>query len=425
MYPDKSHINWDELILDMLLGLLMVILGFLMFVVPQWIYHVFIDLILVVVAAQTLLLGVRFVRQKQKIDMVMALVTFVFFCILYNHQSFPQILFQIIFGIYCLVSALASLIQLLINIYNQVKGKIFLLICTFFYMGIGIILILSREELKGLIRAFGIYLILLGFRALSDASQCVNPLTKVEWKRKVRLTFPALLCAFFPDWALNAINSLLEAGQPIEWEQKEGKVSTDLRVFVHVGPYGLQKVGHICFSYQDIVYSYGNYDRASFRFNQTIGDGVLFRAPVQDYIPNAMEVEHNTIFEYGIALSDSQKEVLEAELKALETNLERWYCLIEQERGYDHLSDYQEDYPSRLHAKTGAKLYKFKSGKFKSYWALGDNCAVFTDRMLGCLGADILSMRGIISPGTYLDWLQKEFLKRNSPVVSRTLHVRS
>ena len=180
MYPHKSHINWDELILDMLLGLLMVILGFLMFVVPQWIYHVFIDLILVVVAAQALLLGVRFVRQKQKIDMVMALVTFVFFCILYNHQSFPQILFQIIFGIYCLVSALASLIQLLINIYNQVKGKIFLLICTFFYMGIGIILILSREELKGLIRAFGIYLILLGFRALSDASQCVNPLTKVE-----------------------------------------------------------------------------------------------------------------------------------------------------------------------------------------------------------------------------------------------------
>lgn len=425
MYPDKSHINWDELILDMLLGLLMVILGFLMFVVPQWIYHVFIDLILVVVAAQALLLGVRFVRQKQKIDMVMALVTFVFFCILYNHQSFPQILFQIFFGIYCLVSALASLIQLLINIYNQVKGKIFLLICTFFYMGIGIILILSREELKGLIRAFGIYLILLGFRALSDASQCVNPLTKVEWKRKVRLTFPALLCAFFPDWALNAINSLLEAGQPVEWEQKEGKVSTDLRVFVHVGPYGLQKVGHICFAYRDIVYSYGNYDRDSFRFNQTIGDGVLFRAPVQDYIPNAMEVENNTIFEYGIALSDSQKEVLEAELKTLETNLERWYCLIEQERGYDHLLDYQEDYPSRLHAKTGAKLYKFKSGKFKSYWALGDNCAVFTDRMLGCLGADILSMRGIISPGTYLDWLQKEFMKRNSPVVSRTLHVRS
>ena len=109
-----------------------------------------------------------------------------------------------------------------------------------------------------------------------------------------------------------------------------------------------------------------------------------------------MEVENNTIFEYGIALSKSQKAVLEAELKSLQSNLVRWYCLLEQERGYRHPLDYQEDYPSRLHAKTGAKLYKFKSGKFKSYWALGDNCAVFTDRMLGCLGADILSMRGII-----------------------------
>lgn len=425
MYNDKPQVNWDELILDMLLGLFMAILGFLMLFVPQWIYTVFVDLILVVIASQSLLLGVRFFRKKQKIDLIMALITFLFFCVLFNHQSFPQILFQIVFGIYCLVSALATLIQLLINIFNQVKGKIFLLICTFFYMGIGIFLILSHEELKVLIRAFGIYLILLGFRALSDASQCVNPLTKVEWKRKVRLTFPALLCAFFPDWALNAVNSVLESGESIEWEQKEGRVSTDLRVFVHIGPYGLQKVGHICFAYRGIVYSYGNYDQASFRFNQTLGDGVLFKAPVQDYIPNAMEVENNTIFEYGIALSKSQKAVLEAELKSLQSNLVRWYCLLEQERGYRHPLDYQEDYPSRLHAKTGAKLYKFKSGKFKSYWALGDNCAVFTDRMLGCLGADILSMRGIISPGTYLDWLQKEFLKRNSPVVSRTLHARS
>lgn len=70
------------------------------------------------------------------------------------------------------------------------------------------------------------------------------------------------------------------------------------------------------------------------------------------------------------------------------------------------------DYPSRLHYRTGAKLYKVKSGKFHIYWALGDNCASFTDLVLGTLGADVLSIRGIISPGTYLDWLQKEYLKR-------------
>ena len=94
----------------------------------------------------------------------------------------------------------------------------------------------------------------------------------------------------------------------------------------------------------------------------------------------------------------------------------------EREDGYHRFDAYKEDYPSRLHYKTGAKLYKFKQGKFKTYWALGDNCALFTDRILGCLGADILSIRGIISPGTYLEWLQNEYLKKNSPIVSRTLY---
>ena len=79
-------------------------------------------------------------------------------------------------------------------------------------------------------------------------------------------------------------------------------------------------------------------------------------------------------------------------------------------------------YTSRLHYRTGAKLYKVKGGKFHIYWALGDTCASFTDLVLGTLGADVLSIRGIISPGTYLDWLQKEYLKKNSPIVFRRIY---
>lgn len=64
---------------------------------------------------------------------------------------------------------------------------------------------------------------------------------------------------------------------------------------VHVGPNGIQKVGHITFSYKGIVYSYGNYDEESFRLNQTIGDGVFFTVPFEYYIPNMMSAENNSI----------------------------------------------------------------------------------------------------------------------------------
>ena len=113
---------------------------------------------------------------------------------------------------------------------------------------------------------------------------------------------------------------------------------------------------------------------------------------------------------------------LEKEIEKIRQNGYRWYTKIEKEDGYDRFSEYEMDYPSRLHYRTGAKLYKVKSGKFHIYWALGDNCASFTDLVLGTLGADVLSIRGIISPGTYLDWLQKEYLKKNSPIVFRRIY---
>ena len=95
-----------------------------------------------------------------------------------------------------------------------------------------------------------------------------EPFDKSRMEAQGPIDVSGIALCLFSGLALNAVNSVLESGEPIEWEQKEGRVSTDLRVFVHIGPYGLQKVGHICFAYRGIVYSYGNYDQASFRFNR-------------------------------------------------------------------------------------------------------------------------------------------------------------
>lgn len=412
----------QDILSNMLLGLLAVIMGFVMLLAPDGVYALLVNLLLAVLGINSIWLVIRFFRRRNFLDILMSLLSFVIFVVLSNHQTIPLHIMQIIFGIYCILCGLASLVQLVINSLNGIDGKFLYLLFSVFYFVLGGYLIGIDEDLSLLIRAFGFYLMILGGRFISDAFACVNPLIKYEWKRKFRITFPAILCAFFPDWALSAINRYLESGEPFELAQKDRETPHDLSVFVHVGPVGFQKVGHICFAYKGIAYSYGNYDSDSFRFNQTIGDGVFFKVPVEYYIPNAMEAEKNTIFEYGIALNDEQRKVLESKIQEFENNSYRWYCKLEREGGYDRFDRYKEDYPSRLHYKTGAKLYKFKQGKFKTYWALGDNCALFTDRILGCLGADILSIRGIISPGTYLEWLQNEYLKKNSPIITRTLY---
>ncbi len=55
---------------------------------------------------------------------------------------------------------------------------------------------------------------ILGSRYLSDGCEGINPLTKYKWKRKVRITLPAFLCAMVPDVALASINHYLEEGKP-------------------------------------------------------------------------------------------------------------------------------------------------------------------------------------------------------------------
>ena len=80
------------------------------------------------------------------------------------------------------------------------------------------------------------------------------------------------------------------------------------------------------------------------------------------------------------------------------------------------------DYASVLYQNTGAKFYKFRSGRFQKYFVLGANCCRLADLIIGKSGIDLLKMNGIITPGTYYDYLNREFQKKNSIVVSRHIY---
>lgn len=405
------------------IGFAFLIAGAVMVWIPNRIFHLILNAAFLLFLINGILLLLRFLKSKKRMDLLVSILAFGFAIFLSNHVNFPQWIIRVGFGVYCLISALASFIQLMINYMNNIPGKFFYTLLIVLYTTFGCFLLLSPDfDSDYLMQFFGLYFIVLGFRYVNDAIVGVNPLIKYEWKRKIRITLPPIFCAFIPDWALSGINKYLSSGKPYLMEKKLDDEDVLLKVMVHVGPYGFQKVGHISFAYKNIVYSYGNYDSDSFHWNQTIGDGVYFNVPLEYYIPNAMAAEKNSIFEYGIQITKEQERLIEEQLEAIRNNSYRWYCKLEREDGYDHFADYQMDYPSRLHYKTGAKFYKFKSGRFKVYWALGDNCALFTDTILGKLGCDVLNMRGIISPGTYLEYLQNEYLKKNSPIVSLKLH---
>ena len=414
-----------DVAMNFVIGTLLIIAGAIMVWIPNRVFAWILSVSILFLLINGCALLFRFVKQKKNKDFFFSILSFAFMFFLMNFHYLTQWILRVNFGGYCILCGTACFIQLVIDKIDHLKGKFLNFIFTIIYIFFGFYLLLNPDfHTDLLMQAFGIYFIILGFRYLGDGYEGINPLTKYKWKRKVRITLPAFLCALVPDVALTSINRYLEDGKPEDLNTYKKDEIVRLKVIVHVGPKGFQKVGHICFAFDNIVYSYGNYDSDSFRLNQTIGDGTFFTVPLEKYIPNMITAENNSIFEYGIYTTPDQNEAIEKQIQKIKENGYRWYSRIEKADGYDRFNEFEMDYPSRLHFRTGAKLYKVKRGKFHIYWALGDNCASFTDLVLGTLGADVLSVRGIISPGTYLDWLQKEYLKKNSPIVFRQIYTK-
>ena len=53
---------------------------------------------------------------------------------------------------------------------------------------------------------------------------------------------------------------------------------------------------------------------------------------------------------------------------------------------------------------------------------MSTNCVLLADTIVGKAGTDILSARGFISPGTYQDYLDKEFERPHSLVVTKRVY---
>ena len=353
-----------------------------------------------------------------------SLLSIVASVILIWYQGVPQWLMVVLFGGYMLVYATACLMQWWLYRLDHVKGRLLLFFTALVLYVVGGIFLLSPSlTMDDMLILFGIYFILLGITYLRDSFESLSSKAKNKVKRKIRITLPAIVCAVIPAKTLNDINAYLKDNEDYEYDDHSQEETPDLEVYVHVTDNGFGLLGHMDIGFEGTLISYGNYDVESYKLNSVIGDGVFFLSPIASTIENYLSVEKNNLFVYGLKLNEQQKDEIRQTINHIVAKGYRWHTKIERENGFDHPQDYQEDYPSRLVYKTGAKFYKFRSGRFKTYFALGSNCVLLADSIIGRLGTDVLSMRGIITPGTYLDYLDKEYHKKGSMVVTRRFYL--
>ena len=359
------------------------------------------------------LLNKKIVRNKQVlfriiINIVLGLVFLLF-------PKLPTSLIPIIFSIYLLFNAVVKFINYSIlaevNLKSRLKellfGILFLIFSLFF-------LFYPTKKISIFVTIIGVYCIILGINKLFEfVLDILSDKLKLKAKRKLRMTLPIFFEAFVPKRALKNINKYLDE---LTTETKKNNKDSDLQIFVHLSPYGFNQFGHMDIMFDGIIYSYGNYDKDSRSLFTSLGDGVLFKVNKKmEYINFCINNSKKTIIEYGVKLTDKQKEKFKEELNNILKDAVIW----KPERCKDKK---KMDYANKLYKATHAKFYKFSKGAYKKYFVLGVNCTYFVDMLMRNYVFEVLKIAGIISPGTYYEYLEENYRKKNSNVVSKVIY---
>lgn len=410
-----------EVTVTLISGLLSIVLGIILILFQDSFYFSVIDIIVFFF----LILGIKdfiiyFLKKEKKKSFLYSFSNLVFALILSVFNKIPYSFFPIVVGLYSLLNAILQFIDLVIYLKNTGNFLFSKTLYFILYLVSGLILIFfPLKQINIFLKIVGCYLILIGIRLIFDAILQRIPLKyKNRIKRRIRVSLPVIFECFIPYALLKEINESLKVDdKKFVYDINKSTENPDIEVIVHTSARGFNKMGHVDLYFNGEIISYGNYDEDSRSIFDLFGDGVVFNTTRDEYISFCIEHSKKTLFVFGIRLTDNQRKRIEKEIKKLKSNLIRWYSPIEE-----YPDKECKDYASCLYKKTKAKFYKFKTGNFKTYFTLGNNCCLLADSIIGKSGIDLLKMNGLITPGTYYEYLNREFMKKGSFVVSRYIY---
>ncbi len=339
---------------------------------------------------------------------------------LYNPSILLSI-FPLLFTAYIFIDSIIKTVICLIYVENKLPNKysqilrtsvtyVFLIILIFFPM--------FRTKVTYII--VGIYFILLAITYFLDVFDILVPVkNKNKIKKRIRIVLPVFIAAFVPRRVLKQINKMFEIKEKYDkFIIKKEETFPDIEVLVHLKEGKTGAFGHVDLFIDNKVISYGSYDEASNKLGAAIGDAVLFEVDKHKYIQFCNKKENKNIISFGLKITDLQKKSINDKLETIKKDTFKWYPLgkIYNDKKYT-------DYASRLYNDTNAEFYKFKKGKFKIYFVLSTNCVKLANEIIGMSGIDLLSINGLITPGTYYDYFNREFRRKNSIVVSKEIYL--
>lgn len=418
----KSVTYLTVAIASILIGILLIVKNVILF------DHV-IKLLAIVIFVNGLSFFIKSTFTKQKIGVGKAFFNSILGFVMLLFPKISLSILPICVSIYLLINSCICITYYFILKHSHESSRFIEILKFFLYLVLALpILYGPISNLKYVLLMIGSYMILFG---LSSVIDCINEITppklKKRIKRRIRISLPIFITTFIPYSVLREMNGYLTVRNDIPLqESKKNEDIYDLEILVHVSNDDYGTIGHVDLWYNGEIISYGGYDMKARKFHDTICEGVLFTCDSKEnYIHFCQKYSKKVLFGFGLVLTEEQKRIIENQIQKIKNDLYEWTpyykrALLDQvEVGED---EYQ-DYVSVLYKMTHSKFYKFKRGKFKTFFIFTTNCVQLVDTIIGNAGLGIIKLSGLISPGSYYDYLYREFCKKNSMVVSYNIYM--
>lgn len=408
-----------------LTGILYIVAGIILFVRNDYVFSVLSYVVLAYTAVMTISGILSSFKKFTVMKLILAFTPIALGLLLVIYPKQFSSLYAFILGGYMLLLAIIKYIDFIILRANRTKGRYKVLFDAVIITGFALPLFLNAS--MNINRAFlitAVFCIFYGITILGDFMDEITPIEKKDQiKKRIRVNMPVLFTSLLPKKAVSSINKLLEVDDDGIIEEESFKVNQvpDMEVFIHVTEQGFGTIGHADVYFDGLVYCYGNYDHLSLKFFGAVGDGVLFTTNNRDrYINFCARTTGDSIFAFGLKLTESQKESVRKNIQELFTHLVPWESVLcRYELGELKSDTMPDDYASKLFKETGADMYKFKDTSFKAYFVATTNCVKLADRLVRATGIAAALPNGILSPGAYYDYFDRQYRMKNSIVISK------
>ena len=125
---------------------------------------------------------------------------------------------------------------------------------------------------------------------------------------------------------------------------------------------------------------------------------------------------------YGIRLTDAEKQILRGRIQELMSRAMPWDCAAAAAERNHQDSSRINDYASKIYKTTHCEMFKFSSGKFRTYFAASTNCVLLADELIRSKNLNLIDIAGFATPGAYLSFLNSQYLLKTTPVRTRTIY---